>query len=372
LETRPIRVSFMIDDLGRAGTETQLLALLRTLDRDAIEPDLVLLNGEGELSRSLEPLDLSILRLGVAKLFGPSGGRAAKRLRDHWLAVRPDVAQIYFLDSAYLGVPVARWAGVPKVVRVRNNLGHWLTRKHRLLNRVIRPLVDVTLTNSEEGREALMKHDGLAPERIAVIENGVDLERFPDHPLPPRGETIRIGTVANLRPVKNIDGLMRAAKRLLERHPNVRIEVAGEGEQRPELERLHTELQLGSRFVLRGSLRDVPGFLASLDIAVLPSHSEGMSNALLEFMAAGRPVVATDVGANAKLLDRGGCGLLVPPRDEDSLVAALSRLIENERIGSEMGRAGRKRVERDFSRGAMRAKFEDFYRQLAGAGRNLE
>ena len=81
--------------------------------------------------------------------------------------------------------------------------------------------------------------------------------------------------------------------------------VAGEGEQRPELERLIADLGLGDRFRLVGNVADVPGFLAGLDVAVLPSHAEGMSNAVLEYMAAGRPVVATDVGANAHLLGGG-------------------------------------------------------------------
>jgi len=369
---KPIRVSFLIDDLGRAGTETQLLALLRNLDRDVIEPDLVLLNGEGELSRSLEPADCPILRLGVTKLIGRSGLRAAQKLYRHWQAFRPDVAQIYFLDSAYLGVPVAKWAGVPNIVRVRNNLSYWLTRKHRFLNRAIRPWVDVTLTNSEAGREAILKQDGVSVERTAVIENGVDLERFHNWRLSPRTGTIRIGTVANLRPVKNIDGLMRAAKVLLERYPHLQFEVAGEGEQRGELERLDSELALGSRFVLRGSVSDVPAFLASLEIAVLPSHSEGMSNALLEFMAAGRAVVATDVGANAKLLDGGRCGLLVPPQNTEDLVGAIDRLLEDEQLCRRLGEAGRERVEDHFSRESMVREFEDFYRRLAGAGRILE
>ena len=363
----PVRVSFMIDDLGRAGTETQLLALLRTLDRNSVEPDLILLNGEGELSRSLEPTGIPILRLGVTKLFGRSGLRAAQKLRRHWRAFQPDVAQIYFLDSAYLGVPVAKWAGVPKVVRVRNNLSYWLTRKHRIMNRMIRSRVDVTLTNSEAGRDAILDRDGVSSERVAVIENGVDLERFPNWRLAPRSGTIRIGTVANLRPVKNIDGLMRAARMLIKRFPQLHFEVAGEGEQRAELERLHSELQLGSRFVLRGSVSDIPAFLASLDIAVLPSHSEGMSNALLEFMAAGRATVATDVGANAKLLNHGECGLLVPAGDDAAFGCAVKKLIGDESLCRDLGRAARERVEAKFSRNSMQVKFEQFYWKLAAS-----
>ncbi len=175
-------------------------------------------------------------------------------------------------------------------------------------------------------------------------------------------DTFRVGTVANLRPVKNIAGLMRAAKSLLADFPHLRFEVAGDGEQRAELEALHRELGLGDRFNLRGSISDVPAFLRSLDVAVLPSHSEGMSNAVLEYMAAGLPVVATAVGATPTLL--AGCGVLVPPNDDAALSSALAELLRNPDRAAELGAAARRRVEAEYSRDAMRQRFERFYREL--------
>lgn len=359
----PVRVSFVIDNLGRAGTESQLLALIRALDRTRIEPSLVLLDGESDDSRRLEPTDCPVLRLGVKKLFGASALVAAKRLRSFWKTIRPDIAQIYFLDSAYFGVPVAKLAGVRTVVRVRNNLSYWLTRKHRVLNRVIRPFVDATLTNSDAGRDALIAHDGLSPGRITVIENGVDVERFaiPGH-IPFSGSTLRVGCVANLRPVKNIDGLMLVAARF----PELHFDVAGDGEQRGELEKLLVELNLGHRFRLLGSVADIPDFLAGLDIAVLPSHSEGMSNALLEFMAAGRPIVATDVGASAKLLEGGRCGILAATSVTDDLENALRRLLANPEAARAMGQAARAHAAQLYNRNAMGLRFEEFYLRLTG------
>src|SRR5690349_18442541 len=158
---QPVRVCFMIDRLTRAGTETQLLALIRELDRAKVRPSLVLLDGEDDLSRALEPADCPVIRLGVRKLLGAGAARAAGRLRAFWKEHRPDVLQVYFLDSAYFGVPLARLCGVHRVLRVRNNLGYWVTRKHRLLGRLIRPLVDATLTNTDAGRAALVKGEGL-------------------------------------------------------------------------------------------------------------------------------------------------------------------------------------------------------------------
>ena len=361
----PVRVCFMIDRLSRAGTESQLLALIRNLDRTRVEPTLVLLDGEDDLSRALEPSDCPILRLGVRKLVGLGAARAARRLRAFWRETEPDVLQSYFLDSAYFGVPLAKLAGIPKVLRVRNNLGYWLTRRHRLLNRLLRPFVDATLTNTDAGKQALLERDGLAPDRVVVLENGVDTKRFNRFLLPDTSKKrVRIGCVANLRPVKNIDGLMRTAKAALERFPQLVFEVAGDGEQREELERLHAELGLGDRFRLRGSVADVAGFLRTVEIAILPSHSEGMSNALLEAMSAGRAVIATDVGANAKLIEDGRSGMIVPPGDESAIVEAIGWYLEKPLRAAAHGAAARTRVEAEFSRDAMTRRFEDFYRDL--------
>jgi len=362
----PVRVSFMIDRLSRAGTESQLLALIREVDRAAISPSLVLLDGEDDLSRALEPADCPVLRLGVRRLASLTAARAARRLQSFWREHRPDVLQVYFLDAAYLGAPIAKLCGVKKVIRVRNNLGYWLTPRHRALGRMIRPFVDLTLTNTEAGRQALVDGEGHRADRVVLLENGVDTAKFNRFMLPDTTKKrVRVGCVANLRPVKNIDGLMRAARLALDRFPHLVFEVAGEGEERAVLERLHAELGLGERFVLRGSIADVPAFLRSVEIAVLPSHSEGMSNALLEYMSAGRAVIATDAGANARLVRHRKDGLIVAPGDEPALVDALGELIAHPIRAAGYGASARQRVEAEYSRDAMRRRFEGFYQKIA-------
>ncbi len=364
----PVRVCFMIDRLSRAGTETQLLALLRTLDPQKIQSSLVLLDGEDDLSRALEPDNCPVVRLGVRSLMSFGAANAARRLRTFWREQRPDILQLYFLDASYFGAPLAKLSHIPKVVRVRNNLGYWLTGKHRVLGRVLRPFVNVTLTNTPAGKQALIDHEGYSPDRVEVLENGVDLERFKRFMLPDTSrKRVRVGCVANLRPVKNIDGLMRAAKMALDRFPQLVFEVAGDGEQREELERLHIALGLGDRFRLRGSVADVAGFLRTVDIAVLPSHSEGMSNALLEYMAAGRAVIATDVGANPEVVRHSKDGLIIPPGNESSLVEAIGQLLGNPLRAAGFGASARKRVEAEYSRDAMCRRFEEFYRGLVAA-----
>lgn len=361
----PVKVCFMIDRLSRAGTETQLLALIRELDRSRVQPSLVLLDGEDDLSRALEPADCPVIRLGVRRLLSLSAARAATQLRAFWREHQPDVLQTYFLDASYFGAPLAKLSGVKRVLRVRNNLGYWVTGRHRILGRCVRPFVDATLTNTENGKQALVQKERHHSDRVVVLENGVDTAKFNRFMFPDTSKPrVRVGCVANLRPVKNIDGLMRAAKAALERFPKMVFEVAGDGEQRAELERLHTELGLGDRFKFRGSVSDVANFLRTVDIAVLPSHSEGMSNSLLEYMAAGRAVIATAVGANAELVRHGKDGLIVPTGNPEAIADAIGELIANPMRAAAYGSSARRRAEAEYSRDAMRRRFENFYRTI--------
>jgi L-malate glycosyltransferase len=168
-----------------------------------------------------------------------------------------------------------------------------------------------------------------------------------------------------LRPVKGLDLLLDAAARLTDDYPDLVCQIAGEGEMRGALEASARQRGLADRFRLLGSVADVPAFLAGLDIAVLPSRSEGMSNALLEYMAAGRAIVATSVGAAAELIDDGVHGLLVPPNDAGKLAEAIDRLLKNPGLAHRIGKAARRRVRERYSREAMVERFTDFYERLS-------
>ncbi len=387
---RPVRVCFMIDSLRPAGTETQLLALIRHLDRSRVRPVLCLLDGEDDLSRSLEPKDCPVLRLGVKGLSRPQSLAKAWRLAQFLNRQRIDVLQAYFPDSTYFGVPVAWLARVPRIVCTRNNIGYWTTPLHRRLGRLCHRLSAGLVANCQACGQAVTEGEGLSPKRIAVLENGVDLSRFPSpftvgysslsiHHSPPvayasgsegvanasgsEGER-RIGITANLRPVKDLDIFVRAAGLVAATHPHVTFHIAGEGELRRTLEELVADLKLTDRIFLPGTIQDVPGFLAELDIAVLCSRSEGMSNAILEYMAAGKAIVATAVGGNGQLLEHERHGLLVPPGDPHHLAEAMRRLLNYPALANRLAHAARERVEARYSRQAMVRRFEAFYRDL--------
>ena len=370
LPDRPVRICFLIDRLCVAGTETQLLALINHLDRRVVQPYLCLLNGQDEISRGMEPADCPVVRFGVYKLRSVKALAEARRFARFLRCERIDILQVYFIDSSTFGALVGRLAGVRHIIRVRNNLGHWLTPGLKWRFRFVNRLVTLTLTNTEAGRQAAMAQEGLPAESVVTLGNGIDLARFPDAPaddMPWRPGTRRVGIVANLRPVKGLDVFLRAAMLIHAAHPDTVFAIAGEGDLRPELERQTQALGLADRVEFLGLVQDIPAFLKTLDIAVLSSRAEGMSNALLEYMAAGRPIVATAVGGNVKLIRDGLDGLLVPPDNPEQLAEAIDHLLREPVLATQMGQSAYHSVREQFSWKSVARKYEMFWHGLASS-----
>ncbi|MGL4424406.1 MAG: glycosyltransferase, partial [Gemmataceae bacterium] len=312
-----------------------------------------LLNGENARVERLLPTHLPTLCLGLPRLRSSRLFSAVKQLRHFWRTHRTEMFQVYFLESAYFGIPLARASGIRQIYRVQNNWGYWLTPKHRLWHRLLRPLTTGYFTNAPGGAQTLQQ-SGIPPERILLHENGIDLARFPKPTqVDFNKDFVTIGCVANLRPVKNIDGLMRLAATLKSTMPWLRWTVAGDGPQRAELSLLHKELELHDTFRLMGTVADVPGYLNTVDAIVVPSHSEGLSNALLEAMAAGRPVLGTDVGANQAVLAETGVITAF-----DSFATVLEDWRRNPNIPRHLGHAARERVQAAYSLVASARKYE--------------
>ena len=374
---RPVRVCFMIDRLSPAGIELQLLLLIKHLDRSRVVPHLCLLDGTDEQTQAMEPKDCRLIRLGIRHLARPFSVAGAMRLARFLRREKIDVLHPLFPDSLYFGAPVARLAGVPCIVGFCVDAGYWMTPWKRWAGRLVQRLLDGTVTNCEACRRAIVADYWTAPDSVTVIPNGVDLSRFIN--CRPRSASAeadaeqRVGITANLRPVKNIELLIRAARRLAPSHPKVRFEIAGEGESRGRIEALIESLDLGDRVTLLGTVSDVPAFLDRLDVAVLCSRTEGISNAIMEYMAAGLPTVATNVGGNAELVENEVTGLLSPSDDEQCLAGAIDRLLRDRALAARLGATARQRAFAQYGLETQVRRYEDFYertyvRKTAGRG----
>lgn len=360
----PITVCYLIDRLCRGGTETQLLALIRHLDRAKVRPVLCLLDGFDPASMELTPADCAVLRLGVRSLHHPTTALAALRYFRFLRCHNVQVVHAYFKDSCLFGIPLARLARVPRVVVTQNNLGYWMTRFDRFTARIYQRAIDAMISNCEPCRQAVLRTFPTA-ERAVILENGINLDRFaqPVQRAGRRGGQ-RVGMVANLRPIKNPELFIQAARKLHVRFPDATFHLVGDGSLRPTLEALVRRVGLGDRIIFEGALADVPGFLASLDVAVLSSDSEGLSNAVLEYMASGKAIVATAVGGTPQLVRHGVTGLLVPPRNETALASAIGELLDDDDRRRQLGDAARQTVTRRFGMSMMADRFETFYEAL--------
>jgi glycosyltransferase involved in cell wall biosynthesis len=249
-----------------------------------------------------------------------------------------------------------------------------LSRRQALVQRFAWMRTDGVLSVSSRLAERIARATAFPLERITVIRNGVDLARFgltgPRDARAALGlpkDRIIIGAVGRLVPVKDHATLIAAIARLRQRGIDVMAVIAGDGPLRPELETLAAASGVGDRVRLLGYRPDVAAVLAALDVFVMCSQSEGLSNTILEAMATGLPVVATAVGGTDELVEPGVSGLLVPPGSPAELADALAVLAGSGPCRARMGEAGRARARAEFSLSAMVRRYEDLYLRLADA-----
>ncbi|MBP7146646.1 MAG: glycosyltransferase [Acidobacteria bacterium] len=338
----PLRVVLAIDEIyqWQGGTEKQLRLLLEHLPRHGAEARLLTIHGSPHLAGL--PFPTSVLGLPLKRYLAPLVlARARRELR----RVRADAVLAFFPMARWLVLRAAASAGVPVRVSTRRNFG--LTEDayaSRGLARWNRHATHI-LCNSRRLVQRVAEVERPDGTPVEYLPNLFPLEPAPPHPDRPSGEW-NVVLVANLRPVKRVDVFVRAAAALAREVPQARFHVAGDGPQRAALEALARELGTASRVVFHGPVGDVPALLAAMDAAVLTSETEGSSNAILEYMAAGLPVIATDTGGNPELV-RADNGVLVPPGDPAALAAALARLTRDPAAVRRMGAASRAIVERE-------------------------
>ena len=361
--TSPIRVVYCIEAMVHGGTEKQLAALIKGVDRSRITPSLCVLKPS---SMDLTSLDCAVLELGFRSFRTPGALGCLRRMRRFILSQRADVIQTYFQDPTLLG-----WlASIQTPVRARiasfRDLGFWRTRAKVAQLRLAYPAFDGFIANSAAVARHVHQADGIPLERIEVIPNGVVMSAQA-RPRP-AGRPV-VGIVANLdRPVKRVDLFLNAARIVAASVPDVEFAVIGDGHLRPSLADQAKELGLGDRVRFTGSVADAGEEIRRLSVGVIASDSEGLSNAILEYMAAGVPTVARAVGGNGDAVVDGETGHLVQGSDPAALADAIVGLLRDEPRRLRMGIRAFTVARQRFSMDACVRRHEDYYeRLLSGA-----
>ncbi len=277
---------------------------------------------------------------------------------------RVDVVHTRNVESFFYGLPAARLAGVPAVIHSEHGRTFPEKRLRVIVQRLLLRHADAAFTVSEQLRADLVRELRLRSDRLDVLYNGVDIARF--HPAVRSASCegtrpLRIGSVGRLVPVKNYPLLLKAFASLPANVPTELV-LVGEGPERAALEQLASELGIRARVKFAGHRNDVPQVLQGLDIFVLPSINEGMSNTLLEAMAAGLPVVASDVGGNREIVQDERSGLLFRSGDAEGAASRLLRLAKGADLRHGLGQAAAARVREHFSMEAMLRRYEALYR----------
>lgn len=367
----------VIHRFGVGGLENGVVNLINHMPEERYRHAIVCLQGYTDFRNRLTRENVAIH--DMAKRDGNDPGVYWRLLRT-FRQLQPAIVHTRNL-SAMEAQTVAALAGIPG--RVHGEHGrdtydlHGQNRKYKLLRKTVRPFIGHYIAVSQDLQSWLVSSIGVKRSHISQIYNGVDSTRFrpaqtPRAQLGPPGffneDSIVIGSVGRMAAVKDYPNLTHAFVRLLQLEPTLRerlrLLIVGEGESRDTCLRLLNQHGAGQLAWLPGERSDIPELMAAMDIFVLPSLGEGISNTILEAMATGLPVIATRVGGNPELVQEGVTGRMVPPADSEALAKALLEYVHDAKRRHAHGRAARDIIDRQFSIPAMVQGYLSVYDRL--------
>ncbi|HGG60355.1 MAG TPA: glycosyltransferase [Gammaproteobacteria bacterium] len=353
-------------DVG--GLETLLLALLKKLDRETFHPIVCTLSEHGALIGEFEQNGIEVITLPKKPgLDFRLMLRLTKLLRDR----RIDLVHTHNFGAWLYGVCAGALSRTPVI-----NTEHSNVPTHKKLQMLAeKPMAALSrfiICDSEAVQRQLGNQQNIPAWKLKLILNGVDVDAFSarERPEPLRqtlglsDDTVVLGCVARLAPIKNHSGLLAAVGEIAEKTDTpFHLLIIGDGECREALEKEAKTRRIADRVSFLGKRRDIPELFSIIDIFVLASFMEGLPIALLEAMASGKPSIATDVGGNAEILGRDNrAGILIPPRNQEALCNALLALIDDEEQRLRLGKAARTLVEKRASLGRMVTQYQELYK----------
>ncbi len=329
------------------GGQQQVQYLVEGLVKKGVPTALVCPPGS-ELARRFKLLELPLFPVKIGHAFDLKAARSIVRvIKDHGF----NILQAHSSHALALALLVKTM--LPEIKLVASRRVDFSVKKPLVgALKYNNPLVDRVVCVSQNVLRVL-KNDGVKPQRLTVIHDGIDLQRFekasPDglrEELQIPENHLIVGTVAALVGHKDYPTLLKAAQQVLKKQENVTFCAVGDGGDREPLLQLHQSLDLGERFKFVGFRKDVGRFFKLFDVFVLSSHMEGLGTSVLDAMACGLPVVATAAGGIPEMIENGKNGLLVPPRNPQALAGAILQLLNDEALRHSLALAGKKNVSR--------------------------
>jgi glycosyltransferase involved in cell wall biosynthesis len=357
----PVTVVHLVSTLGVGGQEMVILSLVEHMDRQRFNPVVLTLHEGGPLADRIRAFGVPVETVGEPGLTGlPLVRRLAARLKAHGT----DVLHTHNPAPHQHGAAARLLAGVPVLIHTKHGRNHFPTRARRWAEQIAGKFSDLVVAVSIDSSEVARTIDRVPASKLRVIHNGIALDTMPRATVGREGRGPRAVHVARLNRIKDQPTLLRAARILANQVPGFTLDIVGDGPMGAVVRPLATELGLDEVVTFHGMQGDVRPWLADADLFVLPSLSEGISITLLEAMAAGLPVVATDVGGNREVVRHGETGLLVPVGDAAAVASAMHDLLLDPARARQMGARGRERVDAEFNIDRTVAAYEQAYLEM--------
>lgn len=369
-----IKIAYIITSTGVGGAEKILYHTVTGLDYNQYSVSVCSLKEKGEIAKELEKKSIEVHSLHMTSeerfLGWLTSTIALLKLFSYLRRLRPTIVHSFLFRANILARIAGYLTGVPIIISSIRVMGGEKEYFH-FLERMTSFMVDRYVTVSESMKRYIINKSKIPVGKISVIYNGVNTKshdslQMQDVKLPfdIEAKDKILMTVGRLHRQKGHRYLFQAISKVQKKIPEVKLLVIGEGEEENNLKNLAESLDLTDQIIFAGLRFDVEKILSIAELFILPSLWEGMPNALLEAMAAGKPVVATDVGGIPELVVHGETGLLVSPEDSDALADAIIDLLQDRLKAKEMGEAGRVRVEENFNISETLVRTENLYREL--------
>ncbi|MEW6066683.1 MAG: glycosyltransferase [Nitrospirota bacterium] len=366
---QPINILHVIPKLSVGGVENQLALVLRKYDRTKFCPFVCCLSDKDTIGKEIETNGIEVVYLNRLKhKFDWKIVKDIYKLIQLW---NIKIVRTHQYHANLYGRLAAWLARVPCIVASVHNV-YTIDKKihRRIINKCFAGFTDKIIAVSNAVKRDIIRYDRVPEDKIMVIYNGKEIDSFlnikenirtelgisPEIPV--------IGTVGRLTPQKGQKYLIEAISKLKNKFPGMVLLIAGDGPLKQKLEKYSEMLGLSEDIKFLGTRRDIPAILSAMDIFVLPSIWEGLCNALIEAMAAGKPIIATDIQPNKEIISSERLGMLIPPENSDAIASSIELLLNNKGIAENMRELSRKKVALDYNINTSIQKYESLFEEI--------
>lgn len=372
-----IKIVYLIGTLRIGGAERDVVETATRLNKDLFAPQIYCVSGGGSLQQRVEQHDVPLT------IFQPkqSGIARKKQILPKFFSLlrylqreQPHIVHSYAYSPSIYGGIAAKFVTRAKVITNRLSLGKFKDGKPllQMLENLVNSVTDKVVVNARAIQEDVLQRERIAADKIHIVYNGVNCEHYKpvDNDLRRRKKqefgfsetTSIIGMIANISPYKGHREFILAAAEVVKHHPDIRFLCVGEDRGLlAQIQPLIQTLGLDTYIIFTGPVHDVSSLFPLIDIQVSASYEEGFSNAILEGMASGKPMIATNVGGSPEAVTHQETGIIIPPGDEHALTQAMLLLLDQPELAVKLGQQARKRVVEKFSVQKMIEDLESLY-----------